>query len=62
VDEYESLQVISAISVIGRNVKQGLEGALRLRNGCGHPNSLRVADVQVAAHIEVLLLNVFEKF
>lgn len=63
-EEFEFLQVLAALtpSVIGKNVKQELEGCLKLRNGCGHPNSLRIADVRVAAHIETLMLNVFERF
>lgn len=58
-EEFEFLQVIAAISVIGKNVKQELEGCLKLRNGCGHPNSLKVSDAKVAAHIETLTQNVF---
>lgn len=61
-EEYEFLQILAAISVIGKNVKTELEGCLKLRNGCGHPNSLKVADAKVAAHLETLLLNVFAKF
>lgn len=60
--EYDFLQVISAISVIGKNVKQELEQCLVLRNGCGHPNSLRVAESRVSAHIEILILNVYSRF
>jgi hypothetical protein len=60
--ESDLLQVCQAISVIGKNVKEELEGCLRLRNGCGHPNSLKVAESRVAAHIETLMLNVFEVF
>lgn len=61
-EEYEFLQLLSGISVIGKSVKNELEGCLKLRNGCGHPNSLRVSDARVAGHIETLLLNVFDKF
>ena len=60
--EYDFLQVIERISVIGKNVKQELEKQLKLRNGCGHPNSLKVADHVVASHIEILILNVFTQF
>ena len=56
------MQVLAAISVIGKNVKDELEGCLKLRNGCGHPNSLQLADSRVAAHIETLVLNVFSVF
>ena len=60
--EYDFLQILEAISVIGKSVKNELEGCLKLRNGCGHPNSLKVAEHRVSSHIEVLLLNVFGKF
>jgi hypothetical protein len=60
--EHEFLNVLEAISVIGKNVKQELQGALTLRNGCGHPNSLKIGAARVAAHIEILILNVFLKF
>ena len=60
--EYDFLQVLQAISVIGKSVKAQLEHCLDTRNGCGHPNSFKIADSKVAAHVEVLMLNVFEKF
>lgn len=60
--EYDFLQVLEAISVVGKNVKVELETCLKLRNGCGHPNSLRIAENRVAAHVETLVLNVFSVF
>ena len=48
--------------IIGKNQKDELLKALKLRNGCGHPNSLKVGSNMVAGHIELLLLNVFEQF
>lgn len=60
--EYDFLQVIHAVSIIGKSVKQQLEGCLKLRNGCGHPNSLVIGDNTAASHIETLLLNVFVPF
>lgn len=60
--EYEFLQHLEGISAIGKSVKGELEKALKLRNGAGHPNSLRVGESTAAAHLEVLILNVFEKF
>jgi hypothetical protein len=60
--EYDFLQVLEGISVIGKSVKQELEKRLQLRNGCGHPSSLKISDNTVAAHIEVLILNVFSRF
>lgn len=38
------LEIAESLSVIGKNVKQDLEGCLKLRNGCGHPNSLKDRD------------------
>lgn len=61
-NEGEFLNRIMGISMIGKNRKQQLENALGLRNGCGHPNSLKVGQNQAAAHIECLLQNVFEVF
>lgn len=60
--QHEYLQVLESLSVIGKNVKTELEACLKLRNGCGHPNSLKIAESRCAAHIEVLVLNVFEVF
>lgn len=60
--EYDFLNVLEAISVIGKNVKQELQNSLQLRNSCGHPNSLKIGERKVAAHIEILILNVFSKF
>ncbi len=62
IKEYDFLQILSSISVISKNVKQELENCLKLRNGCGHPNSLVVGEERVAAHIEILILNVYSKF
>jgi hypothetical protein len=60
--EYDFLQVLEAISVIGKNVKGELEACLKLRNACGHPNSLKIAENRVAAHVETLVLNIFAVF
>lgn len=60
--EYDFLQVIESIGVIGKNTKNELELCLKLRNSCGHPSTLKIGEQKVAAHIEVLLLNVYDKF
>lgn len=60
--EHDFLDIIEAISVIGKSVKQELDGCLKLRNGCGHPNSLKIAEHRVAGQIESLILNVFSQF
>lgn len=57
--EHDFLQVLGAISVIGKSVKDELEGCLKFRNGCGHPNSLRIGEHRVSAHLEILIQNVF---
>ena len=60
--EYNFLQILHSISVIGKSVKDELEGCLKFRNGCGHPNSLTIGENRVSGHIETLMLNVFSKF
>lgn len=60
--EEDFLNRCAAIGVLGKNQKEELLKALKLRNGCGHPNSLKVGPNIVAAHLETLLLNVFEAF
>jgi len=60
--EEDFLNRCAAIGVLGKNQKEELLKALKLRNGCGHPNSLKVGPNIVAAHLEMLLLNVFEQF
>lgn len=60
--EYEFLNILEALSIIGKNVKQELQSSLKLRNACGHPNSLGISQNRVAAHLEILILNVFSKF
>ncbi|MBA2125657.1 hypothetical protein DLM45_05390 [Hyphomicrobium methylovorum] len=60
--EFTFLERLAAISVIGKNVKDELQKGLKLRNACGHPNSMKVGPNMVAHHLEVLLLNVFKVF
>lgn len=60
--EFDFLNIISSLSIIGKTVKQELETCLKLRNSSGHPNSLKIGDARVAAHIEILVLNVFAVF
>ena len=59
--ERDFLDRIAALSIIGKNVKQELERCLERRNGCGHPNSLKLSQNTAAHHIEVLLMNVIDK-
>lgn len=62
IKEYDFLQIITAISVIDKNTKQELETCLKLRNSCGHPNSLQIGESRVASHIEILILNIYSRF
>ena len=62
IKESALLDILQALGVVGANVKQELEACLRLRNGCGHPNSLKVGPNKVAAHLETLALNVYAVF
>jgi hypothetical protein len=61
--EHEFLDVLEAIGSIGKNVKQTLQTqCLSLRNACGHPNSLKISENNVAAHLDTLVLNVYSTF
>lgn len=60
--EADLLDRLAAVSVIGKNVKLELKNCLDCRNGCGHPNSLKLGANTVTHHLEVLLLNVFQPF
>ena len=60
--EKDFLDVLQAISVIGKSVRQELQVCLTLRNSCGHPSSLQVGENRVASHIESLVLNVFSAY
>jgi len=60
--EHDFLDVCEAIGVMGKSVKQILQNeCLMLRNACGHPNSVSIAENSVAAHIEKLIKNVFSR-
>lgn len=60
--EHSFLNIASALSVIGKNVKQDLESCLSRRNSCGHPNSFVLGEIVAAAHVETLINNVFVRF
>lgn len=62
IKEAAFLEIAVAISLIGKNVKQELDTCLRLRNSCGHPNSLKIGPNKAAAHLEILALNVYAIF
>lgn len=61
-NEDKFLDTIERLSIIGKNVKETLKECLKRRNGSGHPNSHKFSTNQSAAHLEALLLNVFEPF
>ncbi len=60
--ESDFLDILEAISVIGKNTKQQLKECLRLRNACAHPSTLQIGPHRAAAHLEVLIMNVFSKY
>lgn len=63
--ESDFLDIIGSppVSILGKNVKEELKNdCLRLRNACGHPNSLKIGENKVAAHLEILILNIFKIF
>lgn len=60
--ESDFLDRLVGLSLLGKNVKAELSECLTRRNGCGHPNSLKIGDNTVAHHLEILMLNVFEPF
>lgn len=62
IKEATFLEIAVAVSLIGKNVKEELEVCLKLRNGCGHPNSLKIGPNKVASHLETLALNVYAAF
>jgi hypothetical protein len=61
--ESDFLDILAAISVLGKNVKEHLKNTcLNLRNSCGHPSSFKLGKHTVEAHLETLILNVYSKF
>lgn len=60
--ESEFLVNLEKRSIVGKSVRKQLENCLDLRNGCGHPNSLKLAEHAVSSHVELLILNVFSVF
>lgn len=62
IKESDFLDMMATLSILGKNVKEQLKKSLDLRNACGHPNSLKIGKHTVEAHLETLILNVFQKF
>jgi hypothetical protein len=60
--EHAFLQIMSSIGLLDKNQKQELDSRRQFRNACGHPSALRLSNRMVSAHLESLILNVFDKF
>ena len=60
--EADFLEIATVVSMITKNVKQELDGCLKLRNSCGHPNSFQIGPNKVAAHLETLTQNVYATY
>jgi hypothetical protein len=61
VREADFLDSAERIGVISNAVKKELKICLDRRNNCGHPNDYVVTQTTVAAHIESLVVHVFER-
>lgn len=62
IKELTFLDVVTDIGLIGKSLRKKLGEQLDLRNACSHPNSFKLGEQMVAAHLELLILNVFQKF
>lgn len=60
--EADMLQLCQDAGILHKAEKQVLQDRLDLRNQCGHPNPLTIAEHTVAHHIELLMLNVYSKY
>lgn len=62
VKESDFLEILHGISVIDKGVKAALLRCLDFRNQCSHPNDLAIGASMVANHLEVLILNVYNRY
>jgi hypothetical protein len=62
IGEADFLQLCQDAGILHKAEKQQLTERLNLRNQCGHPNPLVVAEHVVASHIEILMRNVYAKY
>lgn len=62
VKEADFLDSAERIGVLSNAVKKELKVCLDRRNNCGHPNDYVVTETAVAAHIESLIVHVFERY
>ena len=62
IGEADMLQLCQDAGILHKAEKQILQDRLDLRNQCGHPNPIVIAEHAVASHIEILMLNVYSKY
>ncbi|MEJ0077161.1 MAG: hypothetical protein WDO17_17300 [Alphaproteobacteria bacterium] len=62
IGEAEMLQLCQDAGILHKAEKQILQDRLDLRNQCGHPNPVVVAEHAVANHLEILMLNVYSRY
>lgn len=62
VKEADFLDSAERIGILSNAVKKELKICLDRRNNCGHPNDYVVTETAVAAHIESLIVHVFERY
>jgi hypothetical protein len=60
--EADFLQLCQDAGVLHKAEKQVLGERLDLRNQCGHPNPVMIAEHVVASHVEILMLNVYSRY
>lgn len=58
---YSILQVCEDIGFLGKSAKKLLGQRLDLRNAAGHPNSIKLDEQEVAAHVSFLINNAFAR-
>ena len=61
IKEADFLDVAERIGVLSNAVKKELKVCLERRNNCGHPNDYIATETAVAAHIESLIVHIFER-
>ena len=62
IKEADFLDSAERIGVLSNAVKKELKVCLDRRNNCGHPNDYIITETVVAAHIESLIVHVFERY
>jgi hypothetical protein len=62
IKEADFLDSSERIGVLSNAVKKELKVCLERRNNCGHPNDYIVTETAVAAHVESLIVHVFERY